>query len=296
MPKRPPKEWFDKMETEVREGNPDYSEETVRKTVGDIWYNKMSPSKKKKETKKYEGSRVEASPRVSYRVPAVNKRVAVSVILDLFSSGGRKYIVYETQNRAAEKMRMGPGGATAAIRAIEEAQQEVIQEVIEAVPSGVSTIIDEEREDILSRMNVEDDAIDMAEPAAPQMVAEPPVVEDQGGMEEEVPVAPPGASLQAQTQPPQPVNTQQQQQQPLEPEEPAEAVDNSQDKFPQLIVDGPAGEEQIPVGDMDLQYLNAMIDQMASGGGQVSFAGTMLEGKVKNDKAWYMDIDYGTTF
>lgn len=56
MPERPPKEWWDSMEKEVRQGNPDYSEEQIRKTVGDIWYNKLSPSKKREETKKSEGS------------------------------------------------------------------------------------------------------------------------------------------------------------------------------------------------------------------------------------------------
>lgn len=56
MPKRPPKDWWDKMYKEVKEGNPSYSEEQVRKTVGGIWYNKMSPSKKKKEVKKEKGS------------------------------------------------------------------------------------------------------------------------------------------------------------------------------------------------------------------------------------------------
>jgi hypothetical protein len=56
MPKRPPKDWWDKMYKEVKEGNPSYSDETVRETVGDIWYNKMSPGKKRKEVKKEKGS------------------------------------------------------------------------------------------------------------------------------------------------------------------------------------------------------------------------------------------------
>lgn len=61
MPKSPPKAWWDEMYQEVKSGNPDYSEEQVRKTVGDIWYHKMSPAKKKKEVKKSEGAmRVEA--------------------------------------------------------------------------------------------------------------------------------------------------------------------------------------------------------------------------------------------
>jgi len=51
-PGRPSKEWWDKMYKEVKEGNPKYTEEQARATVGDIWYNKMSPSKKQEEVKK----------------------------------------------------------------------------------------------------------------------------------------------------------------------------------------------------------------------------------------------------
>lgn len=43
---RPPKEWFDKMTKEVGEGNPDYDDEQVRATVGDIWYNELSDAKR----------------------------------------------------------------------------------------------------------------------------------------------------------------------------------------------------------------------------------------------------------
>lgn len=56
MPTTPPKEFWDRMYKEVKQGNPEYSDEQVRKTVGDIWYHKMSPSKKQTETKKSEGS------------------------------------------------------------------------------------------------------------------------------------------------------------------------------------------------------------------------------------------------
>ena len=54
MPNRPPKAWWDKMIKEVKDGNPDYSDEQVDKTVGDIWYNKLDPSQKKDITKKTE--------------------------------------------------------------------------------------------------------------------------------------------------------------------------------------------------------------------------------------------------
>jgi len=55
-PGRPPKSWWDKMEKEVKEGNPDYSKSQVRKTIGDIWYNEISQYKRDKLTKKYEGA------------------------------------------------------------------------------------------------------------------------------------------------------------------------------------------------------------------------------------------------
>jgi len=51
-PKQPPKEWWDKMKQQVKKNSPDYDAETVDKVVGDIWYNKMSPSKKKDVLKK----------------------------------------------------------------------------------------------------------------------------------------------------------------------------------------------------------------------------------------------------
>lgn len=51
MPNKPSKRWFDQMSEKVRKGNPDYSEEQVRKTVGDIFYNKLSPAEKEKAGK-----------------------------------------------------------------------------------------------------------------------------------------------------------------------------------------------------------------------------------------------------
>lgn len=56
MPNKPPKEWWDKHYEEVKKGNPSYSDEQARKTVGDIWYHNMSKGQKQKETKKSEGS------------------------------------------------------------------------------------------------------------------------------------------------------------------------------------------------------------------------------------------------
>lgn len=44
---QPPKEWWDKMFKEISEGNPDYFEEQVRQTIGDIWYNDLDDAKRK---------------------------------------------------------------------------------------------------------------------------------------------------------------------------------------------------------------------------------------------------------
>lgn len=44
---RPPKKWWDKMHKDIKEGNPEYSEEQISKTIGDIWYNKLSEAKRK---------------------------------------------------------------------------------------------------------------------------------------------------------------------------------------------------------------------------------------------------------
>lgn len=44
--KKPPKEWWDKKVMEVRKSNPDYSQDQVSKTVGDIWYNEMGTGQK----------------------------------------------------------------------------------------------------------------------------------------------------------------------------------------------------------------------------------------------------------
>jgi len=46
--KKPPRAWFDRMYEEVRAGNPDYSDEQIRSTVGAIWYKNLSPKQKTK--------------------------------------------------------------------------------------------------------------------------------------------------------------------------------------------------------------------------------------------------------
>jgi hypothetical protein len=50
---RPPKEWFDDMLKDVKDGNPEYSDERARKTVGDIWYNNLSDSKREEIYKRH---------------------------------------------------------------------------------------------------------------------------------------------------------------------------------------------------------------------------------------------------
>jgi hypothetical protein len=39
---KPPKEWWDKKYAEIKKGNPDYTDEQIRSTVGAIWYKEMS--------------------------------------------------------------------------------------------------------------------------------------------------------------------------------------------------------------------------------------------------------------
>jgi beta-xylosidase len=51
---KPPKSWFAKMTKKIKKSNPKYTEEMVRKTVGDIWYHNLSKSKKS-EIRKREG-------------------------------------------------------------------------------------------------------------------------------------------------------------------------------------------------------------------------------------------------
>jgi len=44
---RPPKKWWDKMVKQIKENNPKYSMDQIAKTIGNIWYNKLSASKRK---------------------------------------------------------------------------------------------------------------------------------------------------------------------------------------------------------------------------------------------------------
>lgn len=51
---KPPKAWWEKMKKKIKKNNPSYSDEQVRKTIGNIWYNKLSKSKRS-ELRKKEG-------------------------------------------------------------------------------------------------------------------------------------------------------------------------------------------------------------------------------------------------
>lgn len=48
MPNKPSKKWWDEKTKEIQKGNPDYTKEQVDKTVGDIFFHKLSPSEKEK--------------------------------------------------------------------------------------------------------------------------------------------------------------------------------------------------------------------------------------------------------
>ena len=50
----PPKKWWNKMHKKIKEGNPSYDEDQISSTIGDIWYNKLSDSKRS-EIRKREG-------------------------------------------------------------------------------------------------------------------------------------------------------------------------------------------------------------------------------------------------
>ena len=50
---KPPKEWFDKMTEKIRKTSPHYSEERIRKTIGDIWYNELTNAKRKEIRERY---------------------------------------------------------------------------------------------------------------------------------------------------------------------------------------------------------------------------------------------------
>jgi hypothetical protein len=43
---QPPKKWFGEMQRDIKKSNPSYSDEQVRKTIGDIWYHNLSDAKR----------------------------------------------------------------------------------------------------------------------------------------------------------------------------------------------------------------------------------------------------------
>ena len=62
MPTTPPKAWFDEkyseIKTSLKDAHPDWSQETLdertRRTVGDLWYNKLSEQEREKILREYE--------------------------------------------------------------------------------------------------------------------------------------------------------------------------------------------------------------------------------------------------
>jgi len=54
---KPPKKWWNKMYKQVKENNPSYSDEQVRKTIGKIWYQRLKKSKRS-QIRKREGKKL----------------------------------------------------------------------------------------------------------------------------------------------------------------------------------------------------------------------------------------------
>jgi len=172
MPGRPPKSWFDEKSEEVKKGNPDYSEEQVRKTVGNIWYNDLSQYRRNKLTKKYEGAmRVRGERIVGERIYPT--QVQAANFPNLFSSDTRKWIELQTRNLAAN---MGPiSSPEQAVSFVNDAAAQVIAQIGEAVDDEVHKIIEEEKDNILKEIVTEDTTFEeelMAPPPAPQIPME----------------------------------------------------------------------------------------------------------------------------
>jgi hypothetical protein len=131
-PGRPPKDWWDKMEKKVKSGNPGYSQEQVDKTIGDIWHNKMSESKKREEVKK-EGQ---------------------AAFPNLFSTEAKKWMKTQTQILAAG---MGPRATPEQAAAfVDKAAQQVIDQITKSVPNEIAKIIELEKDDILDNLILEE--------------------------------------------------------------------------------------------------------------------------------------------
>ena len=178
-PGRAPKEWWNKMEKDVRKNNPDYSDEQVRKTIGDIWHNKLSQYRKDKLLKKYESAlrvsaiqhRVETKRVMGERVCATE--IEASNFPNLFSSDTRKWIELQTRNLAAN---MGPiSSPEQAVAFVNDAAQQVMEQISDAINDEVTKIVEGEKDNILKELVTEDTTFEeevMAPPAAPQIPME----------------------------------------------------------------------------------------------------------------------------
>lgn len=63
-----PKEWWDKMVKKIKKGNPSYSEDQIAKTIGNIWANELSDTKKAEIRKRYGKHYGKAKVAANYRI------------------------------------------------------------------------------------------------------------------------------------------------------------------------------------------------------------------------------------
>lgn len=181
--KRPPKAWFDKKLKEVKEGNPGYTDEQARATVGKIFWENMSGSEREKTRKES------------------TKKIAAE-FKDLFSSKYAKWVQLEVELLAANNYGQ-PASIEEANSNIEKAIGEVTKTLESAVKPEVKRLVDEVREDILeSIVETVPNAPDLQK-AGPDIVApqlhSPQVPAPVEGPElspakKDEPVIPPGAS------------------------------------------------------------------------------------------------------
>ena len=111
MPKKPTSEWWNKTTKQIRKDNPSYSKKQVDETAGHIWHHNMSPSQKKKETMKAEGSlktKAEHPVSLDHKYPLRLGRDVVN-ILSLYHQGQAdplyqvvSRLTYNDQTRASE--------------------------------------------------------------------------------------------------------------------------------------------------------------------------------------------------
>lgn len=90
---KPPKKWWDGMKKDVKKKNPDYSDEQIEKTIGDIWHNKLS-KKKKEEIRGREGKTYGKAPKKAMRREA---------------NGSESTPLYTVKSPSGEEIEVTPG-------------------------------------------------------------------------------------------------------------------------------------------------------------------------------------------